>query len=176
MRLISKIKPFLSRKDLEKVIHAFIFSRLDYCNSLYYGVQDKSLGRLQLIQNAAARLLTGTRKYEHITPILRELHWLPVSYRIIFKILFVFKALHGTAPSYIVDLIQTKKSKRTLRSESLSLLEVPRTYRNLRGDRSFVAAAPRLWNGLPLYFRQCSTLREFKHLKTYLFTVAFELT
>ncbi len=178
LRLISKIKPFLSRKDLEKVIHAFIFSRLDYCNSLYYGVQDKSLGRLQVIQNAAARLLTGTRKYEHITPILRALHWLPVSYRIIFKILsFVFKALHGRAPPYIVDLIQTKKSKRTLRSKSLSLLEVPRTYRKMRGDRSFAAAAPRLWNGLPLYIQQCSTLGEFKqHLKTYLFTVAFELT
>ncbi len=100
LRLISKIKPFLSRKDLEKVIHAFIFSRLDYCNSLYYGVQYKSLDRLQLVQNSAARLLTGTRKNEHITPVLRELHWLPVSYRIDFKILlFVFKALHGTAPS-----------------------------------------------------------------------------
>ncbi len=165
MRLIYKIKPFLSRKDLEKVIHAFIFSRLDTYNSLYYGVQDKSLDRLQLIQNAAARLLTGTRKNEHITPVLRELHWLPVSYRINFNILlFVCKALHGTAPPYIADLIQTKKSKRALRSESLSLLEVPRTCRKMRGDRSFVAAAPRLWNGLPLYIRQCSTLGEHNSL------------
>ncbi len=63
------MKPFLSGKDLGKVIHAFIFSRLDYCNSLYYGVQDKSLDRLQLIQNTSARLLTGTRKNEHITPV-----------------------------------------------------------------------------------------------------------
>ncbi len=62
LRLIYKIKPFLSRKDLEKVIHAFIFSRLDTYNSPHYGVQDKSLDRLQLIQNAAARLLTGTRR------------------------------------------------------------------------------------------------------------------
>ncbi len=92
LRLISKIKPFLSRKVLEKFIHVFIFSRLDYCNSLYYGVHDKSLDRLQLIQNAAARLLTRPRKNKHITPGLRELHWLPVSYRINFKILlFVFK-------------------------------------------------------------------------------------
>ncbi len=114
MRLISKIKPFLSRKDLEKVIHAFIFSRLDYRNSLYYGVQDKSLDRLQPIQNAAASVFTGARKNEHFTPVLRELHLLPVSYRKKFKIvLFVFKALHGTAPPYINDLIQTKKSKRT---------------------------------------------------------------
>ncbi len=76
----------------------------------------------------AARLLTGTQKNEHITPVLRELHWLPVSYRIDFKILlFVFKALHGTAPSNIADLIQAKKSKRILRSESSSLLEVTRT-------------------------------------------------
>ena len=91
LRLLAKVKPYLSRKDLEKVIHAFITSRLDYCNSLYVGISQSELNRLQLVQNAAARLLTGTKKREHITPVLRSLHWLPVRYRIDFKILlFVY--------------------------------------------------------------------------------------
>lgn len=158
------------------MVHALIFSRLDYGNALYYGVQQKSLHRLQLVQNAAARLLTGTRKFEHITPILQKLHWLPVPYRINFKILlFCFKALHGLAPTYIADLIQVHKPKRTLRSESTNLLVVPRTFRKLRGDRAFTAAAPRMWNCLPQYIRECSSINDFKgHLKTYFFALAFD--
>ncbi len=77
LRLLAKVKIFLSFKDFEKVIHAFIFSRLEYFNSLYIGVSQKALSRLQAVQNAAARMLTGTRKQEHITPVLFSLHWLP---------------------------------------------------------------------------------------------------
>ena len=77
LRNISKIKSFLSTANLEIVIHSFISSRLDYCNSLYSGLNKKTISRLQLIQNSAARLLTNTRKREHITPILAALHWLP---------------------------------------------------------------------------------------------------
>ncbi len=101
---------FFTSKGLGKGHPCFIFSRLDYCNSLYYGVQYKSLDRLRLVQNVAARLSYLTQ--EHITPVLRALHWLLVSYRLDFKILlFVFKALHGIAPIYIADLVQAKKSK-----------------------------------------------------------------
>ena len=74
LRLLSKIKSVLSFNDFERVIHAFISTPLDYCNVLYVGVNQVSLARLQLVQNAAARLLTGARKYEHITPILESLH------------------------------------------------------------------------------------------------------
>ena len=93
LRLLASVKPYLSPTDLEKVIHAFISSRLDYCNSLYVGLDQRSLRRLQLVQNAAARLLTGTKKREHISPVLASLHWLPVRFRIDFKILmFVLKS------------------------------------------------------------------------------------
>ncbi len=147
LRMISKIKPFLSQKNLEKVIHAFIISRLDYCNSLYYGAQNKVLDRLQMVQNASARMLTGTRKFDHITPVLRSLHWLPVSFRIKFKIvLFVFTSLHGLAPPYIADLIQEQKPTRSLRSQSQKLLLVPCSKMKSRGDRAFAVAAPKLWN------------------------------
>ncbi len=80
LRRLTKVKPFLSRKSFETVIHAFISSWLDYCNSLYYGLPVSSINQLQLVQNAAARLLTGSHKWVHITPILRSPHWLPLQY------------------------------------------------------------------------------------------------
>ncbi len=83
LRSIAKVKPFLSSSDFERISHAFISVRLDYCNSLYVGFNQVLLNCLQLVQNAAARLLTGTRKKQHVTPILASLQWLPVQYRII---------------------------------------------------------------------------------------------
>ncbi len=160
LRMISKIKPFLSQKDLEKVIHAFIVSRLDYCNSLYYGTQNKVLDKLQMVQNASARLLTGTRKLDHITPVLKALHWLPISFRINYKIvLFVFKSLHGLAPSYIADLIKEQRTTRSLRSQSQKLLVVPRSKLKSRGDRAFAVAAPKLWNFILGTYRHSVSLR-----------------
>ena len=99
---ISKISQVLSQKDAEKLVHTFVTSRLDYCNSLLSGSSRKSLKTLQLVQNAAARVLTRTKKREHITPVLASLHWLPVKSRIEFKILLLtFKALNNMAPSYL---------------------------------------------------------------------------
>ena len=96
LRQVMKIRSFLSSADLEKVIHAFLSSRLDYCNTLYSGISRRNIQRLQLIQNAAARFLTCTKRHDHITPILAALHWSPVSFRIDFKILLlVFKALNA---------------------------------------------------------------------------------
>lgn len=85
MRQIAKLKPVLSKRDMEKVIHAFISIWLDYCNALYVGVSQGSLAHLQLVQNAAACLLTGTHRHEHVIPILSSLHWLPVHDRLLSK-------------------------------------------------------------------------------------------
>lgn len=109
-----KVKQFLSMRDLKKVIHAFLFTRLDYCNSLYVGIINH---RFQLVQNAAASLLTGTHKRDHITPVLSFLQWLPIHYRINFKILFfVYKSLHSMALLYLVELIEKHEPKWFLRS------------------------------------------------------------
>ncbi len=156
-------------------MHAFVSSRLDYCNSLYVGINQSSLSRLQIVQNAAARLLTGSRKRDHITRILSSLHWLPVRYRIDFKILlFVFKSLNGLAPPYLSDLLQSYSPSRSLRSADQKLLTVPWAKRKLWGDGAFSVMAPRLWNSLPLNIRTASTLGSFKSLlKTHLFSLAF---
>ena len=151
LRNIAKLKPLLSFNNLKTVTTALISPHLDYCNALYLSVSQSSLSRLQLVQNAAARLITGTRKRDSITPILASLHWLPVKYRTEFKVLlFVFKALHGLAPQYISELICPLHNTRSLRSSGQLLLAVPRSRLRGKGDRAFAVAAPKLWNSLPL--------------------------
>ncbi len=175
---MAKVKPYLPCKEFESVIHAFITSRLDYCNSLYVGLDQSSLQRLQLVQNAAAQLLTGTKKYEHITPVLASLHWLPVRFRIEFKILLiVFKILHGLALAYLSELLHVHTPVRALRSSNQVLLDVPRARLKNKDDRAFSVVAPNLWNRLPVHIRTAQSVGIFKSfLKTHLNSLAFILS
>uniref|UniRef100_A0A8C6Q198 Reverse transcriptase domain-containing protein n=1 Tax=Nothobranchius furzeri TaxID=105023 RepID=A0A8C6Q198_NOTFU len=177
LRRIARIKPFLSHSHLETVIHAFVTCRLDYCNSLYAGLRQAPIARLQAIQNSAARLLTSTRRSEHITPVLHALHWLPVFYRIRFKvILFVFKALNSGAPKYLSEIIHQHVPVRSLRSADQRLLTVPRYSLKSRGSRAFSVLGPSFWNELPADVKQATSLETFKgRLKTHLFSLAFGL-
>ncbi|MCJ8744369.1 hypothetical protein PDJAM_G00117870, partial [Pangasius djambal] len=128
---------------------------------------------LQIVQNAAARVLTRTRKYEHITPVLSTLHWLPVRFRIDFKILLLtYKALNGLAPQYLSDMLVLYVPPRLLRSKDAGCLSVPRIAKT--GGRAFSYQAPKLWNSLPVNVREADTVSVFKsRLKTYLFSLAF---
>ena len=150
---IRRVRKYLSIESAEKLVHVFITSRSDYCNSLLYGLPHCALIKLQRVQNAAARVLYLAPRYYHITPILYELHWLPVTFRIEFKIIIItHKAIHGTAPNYLSSLVNFKpNSIYSLRSNNKYLLSNPnfRTLPTL-GDRAFVAAAPKLWNNLTL--------------------------
>ena len=110
------------------IIHTFISTRLDYCNSVFTCLNKSALNKLQTVQNSAARLLTGAPRRSHITPVLSALHWLPVKFRIDFKILVLtFRALNGQAPQYILDLLKPYSAGRTLRSSGQNLLVVPKT-------------------------------------------------
>ncbi len=114
LKNIAIIRCFVSSQ--EKHVHAFITSRVDYCNGLLTGLPKKTIRQLQLIQNAAARILTRTRKSEHITPVLRSLHWLPVTFRMDFKVLLlVYKSLNGLGPKYSADMLPEYKPNRPLR-------------------------------------------------------------
>ncbi|KAI2648261.1 putative RNA-directed DNA polymerase from transposon BS [Labeo rohita] len=175
LRLLAKVKHFLTPKTLEMAVHAFVTSRLDYCNSLYCGISKSQIARLQLVQNAAARLLRKCRKHEHITPILKDLHWLPVSQRIHFKILlFVYKSLHNLAPAYLSELLHLYSPSRTLRSCDQALLVVPHVRLKRRGARAFAVSGPQLWNILLLEIRMAPSLSSFKSLlKTYFFSLVY---
>ena len=171
LRNISNIRKSLSKINTEQLVHAFVTSQLDNCNALLYGLPVSSTQKLQRVMNAAARIICMKRKFDHITPTLVDLHWLPVKQRILYKILLLtYKAQNGLAPSYIQELITPYQPGRALRSQQLGLLSIPRTKLKTYGGRSFAKAAPTLWNSLPLSIRMCETLPVFKRtLKTHLF-------
>ena len=125
---IRRIRKHLSTDSAATLIHSFISSRIDYCNSLLYGVPKCHIDKLQRVQNAAARLVVMQGKFCHITPVLHQLHWLPVLFRINFKVLLLtFKAIRKSAPSYINDLVKIKplNSRYGLRSNDGILLSHP---------------------------------------------------
>ena len=125
IRNIAKIRNCLTQKDNEALVHAFISSKLDNYNSLLSELPQYQIDKLQRVQNAAARLVTRTRKFDSITPVLKQLHWLPVKQRISYKILLlIFKALYGIAPRYISDLLTQYVPIRTLRSLDKCFLKV----------------------------------------------------
>ena len=165
---------------LSVLVHAFISSRLDYCNSILYGCPSYEIQKLQSVQNAAARLITHSKKYDHINPILKELHWLPVQERIIFKnLLLVKKILSNEAPLYLSDFVEFYVPGRTnLRSTKSNVLilkrkDIKTTCKNY-GWRDFRVFAPFLWNDLPVFIRQTESIDNFKkRLKTYLFVRHF---
>ena len=174
LRNIARIRRYLTPEATKLLVHAYVISRIDYSNSILYGVNKSLIRKLQLVHNAAARLIANCRKYDHITPILIELHWLPVEQRILFKnLVFVFNCIHGCAPEYLSDLIVPYCSERSLRSGQRNLLQENRTATRL-GDRAFVNFAPKIWNSLPYSLKNCCNLYSFKRaLKTYLFRQAF---
>ncbi len=177
IRKLGKVRKYLTKPSTKTMVHAYVTSRLDYCNSLLFGLPWKNcIEKLQYAQNTAAKLVLKKRKRDHISDDLEnDLHWLPVRYRIIFKILVMtFKALHNLAPGYISDLIHQHAPNRRLRSGDLMLLVVSNPNLKTYGARAFSYAAPVIWNDLPVYIRQCKTLVTFKaKLKTHLFKLAF---
>ena len=178
LRNIKRIRKYLSKDSAEKLIHAFVTSRLDNCNSLLYGLPACTIAiKLQRLQNAAARTIMQVPKFCHISPIVSSKHWLPVKYRIDFKIILTtFKAIHGLGPKYLSELLHFKhNSNYSLRSNNMFLLSPPK-YKTLStlGDRVFAAAAPRLWNTLPETIRNTHDLITFKRLvKTFFFKQAY---
>ena len=150
LRNIGAIRRYLNNETAAQIIHAFVTSKLDYCNSLLAKLPQNSLDRLKKVQNTAVRIITTCRIQDSITPHLKTLHLLPVHLRIDYKIiLLTFKALHGLAPDYLRHLLKLRKTSHSLRSETKQLLDTPRMRTTSYGDRAFSVCAPVLWNVLP---------------------------
>ncbi len=161
--------------NAEILIHAFMTSRLDYCNVLLGGCSARLINNLQMVQNEAARVLTRTRKYDHISPVMSTLHWLPIKHRIDFKILLItYKDLNGLASQYLSKLLSHYSPPRRLRSQNSGHLKIPTISKSTACGRSFFYLVPKLWNNLPNTVRGANRLCQFKsRLKTHLFNLVY---
>ena len=180
LRHISRIRRYIPEESCKLVVQSLVTSRLDYSNGLLYGIPKSAVSILQSVQNSAARIVTKTAPREHITPVLRELHWLPVDRRIEYKILlYAYKALNGLTPEYLCNMVELYAPDRVLRSASQNLLVVPRGKHCQYGMRTFAMAAATLWNSLNVRnrsnrIRGSPSLESFKsNLKTLLFKEHF---
>ena len=182
IRNLYAVRNYLSRDTLVGLVHSLILSHVDYCNSLFLGLPNYLLRKVQTILNKCARLIFSLPPRTPTTRYLIELHWLPVKARIEFKIcLIVYKAIKFKQPKYIVDMIastvtETQVSLRS--SDDPHRLYEPRAVNERAfAERSFAYAAPRLYNKLPVGVKQQSTIQSFKsHLKSFLFSQAYDTT
>ena len=167
---LSSVRRYLTVDATKNAVQALITSRLDYCNSLLLNLPTSQIARLQRIQNKAARLVTRISMREHITPVLKELHWLPIDRRIVYKVLVItYKALHGLAPVYLAELLAPRGLNNCLRGANTLTLHQPIAQKKV-GEGAFGFGAPHLWNGLPKELRASGSLPQFKKLlKTHMF-------
>jgi len=153
-------------------------STIDNCNVVVAGLPQRDLDRIQSVLNAAARLTADARKFDHVTPLLVNLHWLRVPERIQYKLcVLVHRCLNGAATEYLSELIQPLSdvdSRRRLRSAFTAEVLVPATRRSTICDRALAVAGLRAWNNLPVDLRLSGTFSTFKtHLRSHLFNISF---
>ncbi|CAM4606685.1 unnamed protein product [Leuciscus chuanchicus] len=168
---IRKIRPFLTEHATQLIVQALVISRLDYCNALLAGLPACATKPLQMIQNAAARLVFNEPKRAHVTPLFTSLHWLPLAARIKFKALtLAYRSITGSAPSYFHSLLRVYIPTRHLRSVNERRLVVPSQKATKSLSRTFSFTVPCWWNALPTLIRNAESLTTFKRqLKTHLF-------
>lgn len=174
LRRIGRVRRCMTMSAANSAAVALVQSKLDYCNSLMYGVNKTQIKRLQVAQNSAARLVTRTKKRDRISPVLRQLHWLKVEKRVQHKLLTItHQAIQKTGPAYLSDVISEYVPKRELRSSSQMLLRIPsvkEAQKKTFGERSFSFTGPKLWEPIPLELKRSESKSLFKsRLKTHLF-------
>jgi hypothetical protein len=178
LRNIKAIRKHLSMESCKTLVQALVISHLDYGNAIPADLPESTIKPAQRIQNHAAKIILGRRKYDSTTSALQDLHWLPIRLRCRFKLLLmIFKCLHQEAPSYLSNLLVIQEAPcRSTRSSvsSGTKLIVPRTSRSTFASRSFSVAGPHYWNKLPADLRSCENTNSFrKKLKTHLFREYF---
>ena len=173
LRRINKIRKYLTENGVKSLVQALVTGRMDYCNSLYFGLPLKYIAKLQLVQNASARVISKTRKRDHITPVLKALHWIPIKKRTQYKMmLLVFNALHKQGPSYISDYLHWYTPSRPLRSMCSPSLTPARSRSVVIQRRILNGGCSQLWNSLPPGLRSTNSFISFKRqLKTYIFNL-----
>lgn len=161
---INRIKHILDDHTLVMVINALVFSRLYYSSSVWANTSSKNVAKLQRVQNFAARIVTGKSKFDHVTPALRQLNWLPVSYMLRYKdAIMTFKCLKGLTPLYLSSRFSYRSETHDRNTRRKDELDVP-FYRTAVGQRSFLYRGTKLWNNLSEDIKEASSLEIFKNL------------
>ena len=175
IRDLQRIRRHLDLDSAKLLANALVSSRFDYCNSLLSGIADTDLTKLQRVLNRLAHVVTKSPPFTCSVPLLHSLHWLPVKYRVHFKIcLLTYKALHEEQPVYLCSLISISLPSCSLRSNRGITLSIPSRIKTNTGARAFSSCAPSLWNNLPLSVHSATSVATFRRrLKTYLFDLAF---
>ena len=169
IRDLRRIRRHLPLSTAKTISNSLISSRLDYCNSLINNIAKQDLSKLQRVQNCLARVVLREPRFSPSLPLLKQLHWLPVNYRIKFKLsTLTYRALAMHQPPYLASLLHCSNVPRQLRSSTSQQLSIPRTKLNL-GKRAFSVAAPIIWNVLPTTLKSLqncfSTLNSRRPLK-----------
>ena len=177
LRRLRQMRHLVGQELTTQLVHAFILSRLDYGNSVLAGLPKATTAPLQRVQNAAARLIFNLRMTDHVTPALQQLHWLPVNYRITYKLCTMMHSVHtGQCPAYLSNMVTAVASsppRLGLRSADTALYRKPRCRTSI-GQRSFAYSGPEAWNSLPVALHDITDSKQFrKQLKTFLFKSAF---
>ena len=167
------LRRFVDDNALRTLVHSLVTSRLDYCNSLLAGCGVRVIARLQRVQNNAARLICNQPHGSHSAPLLCQLHWLPITSRIQYKLrLLMYDVFHGIAPAYLTELCHACNDNR-LRSTQRGNFAVVRTRTRL-ADGAFTMAGPAAWNSLPAEIRTATSRTMFsRQLRTYLYNKHF---
>jgi len=178
LRQIRSISRSVTRQVLVSLVVSLVLTRLDYGSATLAGLPDSLLNSLQSVLNAAARLINSAQKFDHVSSLLRDLHWLRVRERIKFRLaVLIYRCLHNQAPPYLAaDLrrVADIESRQRLRSGSTVELDVPSTNCSTIGDRAFSVAAARVWNDLPPFVTSSPSLAVFRQrLKTELFPKSY---
>ena len=176
---IANIKRFLDQDCLKMLINSLVISKIDYCNSLYHNLPANQLKRLQDILCKSARLITGATRRERITPILIDLHWLPIKARIEYKIcVLTYVALKTNEPDYLRKKLHkyVLPETQTRHASNQHRLDQP-TAKSKLGERAFSHSAPRLYNKLPDHIKESENIEIFKKkLKTHLFGKVYDVS
>ena len=176
IKRISSIRRYLTEDAAKQLATSCILSRLDYCNFLLMGTPNSVIQPMQKVQNTAARLILRAPRHQNCTPLLQQLHWLPISERIQYKTACMcYNAITGSAPSYLSELLHLYSPSRSLRSSSdTRILKIQRFNRKTHGFRTFSHFGPHIWNNLPQDTIHSATLSSFKsQLKTFFFSEYF---
>ena len=161
---INRVKHLFDARTLERVINALVFSKLYYCSPVWSNTSKKNISKLQKVQNFGCRIITGKRKFDHITPVLRELRWLPVTSFLKYTLgVLAFKCVKGLAPSYLCRRFKTRASVHNRNTRYKNTLNIP-AYKSASGQRTFLYRATSFWNSLPCEIRECNNLPIFKRL------------